>query len=666
MANSAHDSALPARAGGRPGARRSSRSADQQQAAAAGLDLLRVLGWLVLHDVEVPERPGCPIDHVVVGPSGVYVINDETWSGTVAFREDLVLLDGVPQLDAAAEVGESATAVRGLLGGLPVVGVLCLVRSDSVAGVAGDVAVCSTENILDLLTTQPGLLDTATQQQLARSLRSGLRAVDPRVPQAPSKSRSAARAATKADVTEVEPQTGSSSARHKDPAPRRRLRRGEAPSVTPRHVAGSERPVQPVEGALSPAPVEAPVEAHVELPVEAHVEPTVEPVVELAPTLEELMPPPRVVRAPVAPSAEERRALVAAPPLEPLVAEDFVVDEEYAGVDVADVEDSGLTDAERAAEEAAELAEIEEARLALQAAIEEDRIARELAEQAERAERIEREAEERAALELRREQLEQRRFAEAEARVQAARDRAARESAAAEQVIADRVAADRAADRAAEPAEKDLPARFAGREIAKAPGAPGAPEVADAAAPARHKDRSLRKTLMPALVAALMVVVIAGVVPRVPAAITWVQIQLGKVPTYSLGTSASIGANAYHPALDLRTGAPVATTPVAGAVADGEQLFAVPLRVQNNGSLAWSLPLGTKVEVIDSLGIAHRVAAGITGVEAGRLLPNPLDVSPGHFANGYLPVSLPAGRTVSEVKVDLGGAKGDKVVWKAD
>ena len=72
-------------AGGRgKGSRSAQRKGEAQQATAAGLDLLRVLGWLVLHDASVPDEPDGSIDHVLAGPSGVYVVNTVGWSGPIS------------------------------------------------------------------------------------------------------------------------------------------------------------------------------------------------------------------------------------------------------------------------------------------------------------------------------------------------------------------------------------------------------------------------------------------------------------------------------------------------------------------------------------------------------------------------------------------------------
>jgi hypothetical protein len=137
-----------------------------QQATEAGLDLLRVLGWLVMHDVTVPGA-GEPdgeersIDHVLAGPSGVYVVNTVSWPGAIDAKEHALVVGGVDRADAIAEVCAAADAVRGVLHGIPVAPMLCFERLESVTGVAAAVALCASENILDLLTSQPPIVDQA-------------------------------------------------------------------------------------------------------------------------------------------------------------------------------------------------------------------------------------------------------------------------------------------------------------------------------------------------------------------------------------------------------------------------------------------------------------------------------------------------------------------------
>src|SRR4051794_19230517 len=123
---------------------------DAQQATEAGLDLLRVLGWLVLHDVTLPGDPVTVVDHVLAGPPGVYVVNTVAWSGAVNVRGEVLTVGRENRSESLAEVAAAADAVRGLLGGMPVVALLCFERLEPVAGLAGDVALCASENILDL------------------------------------------------------------------------------------------------------------------------------------------------------------------------------------------------------------------------------------------------------------------------------------------------------------------------------------------------------------------------------------------------------------------------------------------------------------------------------------------------------------------------------------
>lgn len=54
-----------------------------EQWTATELRPLRRRGWTVLHDRQLhPDRPG-NVDHVLVGPPGVYVLDSKRWSGTV-------------------------------------------------------------------------------------------------------------------------------------------------------------------------------------------------------------------------------------------------------------------------------------------------------------------------------------------------------------------------------------------------------------------------------------------------------------------------------------------------------------------------------------------------------------------------------------------------------
>ena len=55
-------------------------------------------GWTVLHDRVGPGRRGARIDHVVVGPGGVFVIATQSWAGTVSVEDGSALVNVVLQL----------------------------------------------------------------------------------------------------------------------------------------------------------------------------------------------------------------------------------------------------------------------------------------------------------------------------------------------------------------------------------------------------------------------------------------------------------------------------------------------------------------------------------------------------------------------------------------
>src|SRR4051794_26102186 len=63
----------------------------------AGLWLSRLpSGWFVFHDIPVGER-GANIDHLVIGPGGVYAVNTKHLSGTVVVSARTIRVNGHAQ-----------------------------------------------------------------------------------------------------------------------------------------------------------------------------------------------------------------------------------------------------------------------------------------------------------------------------------------------------------------------------------------------------------------------------------------------------------------------------------------------------------------------------------------------------------------------------------------
>lgn len=89
-------------------------AAGEEQVAAA-LDSLRPEGWYVLHDVHWPGRPRANLDHVLVGPGGIIVIDAKNWAGDVRIRNGVLRQNGYSRERSAAGVLEQCAAVAALL-----------------------------------------------------------------------------------------------------------------------------------------------------------------------------------------------------------------------------------------------------------------------------------------------------------------------------------------------------------------------------------------------------------------------------------------------------------------------------------------------------------------------------------------------------------------------
>ncbi|HEY5225091.1 MAG TPA: DnaJ domain-containing protein [Microbacteriaceae bacterium] len=88
-----------------------------EEATARSLATLGI-GYTVWHDVAVPGgQPGQKIDHVVLGPTGLFAVQSEDWGGAVTVRRGEMVGDGVDgqplrSLAADARTLGKATGVR--------------------------------------------------------------------------------------------------------------------------------------------------------------------------------------------------------------------------------------------------------------------------------------------------------------------------------------------------------------------------------------------------------------------------------------------------------------------------------------------------------------------------------------------------------------------------
>jgi hypothetical protein len=109
-----------------------------ERTIGALLDELRAEGWVVLHDRRRSPRSPANIDHVVVGPSGVYVIDAKKWSGLLRLDEQGMAVGRWrkdKELDSVRVDAETVgKAARALIPGTPSCGVLAFVGDVGLVG----------------------------------------------------------------------------------------------------------------------------------------------------------------------------------------------------------------------------------------------------------------------------------------------------------------------------------------------------------------------------------------------------------------------------------------------------------------------------------------------------------------------------------------------------
>ncbi|MFC5379312.1 nuclease-related domain-containing protein [Aquipuribacter nitratireducens] len=149
--------------------------ADGEQRVGALLDALGP-GWQVLHDVHWPGRQKANLDHVVVGPTGVWVVDTKNWSGAVSLRDGVLRCGGYRKGREADAVMDAAAALaatlpphqRGAVRGL-----LCLAGSGAdldVAAVGGGTLVVGAASLVELVTSGPPVLGPQQLDEVADTL----------------------------------------------------------------------------------------------------------------------------------------------------------------------------------------------------------------------------------------------------------------------------------------------------------------------------------------------------------------------------------------------------------------------------------------------------------------------------------------------------------------
>lgn len=143
----------------------SNRRLERYLKGAEGEEMIaRVLGFLpsdyhVFHSVWLTgESTIGDIDHVVVGPNGVFALETKNWTGQVEVRDDRILVDGrSPSRPPLRQVYRAARELRQMLDDgtkilVKVCPVLCFAKGDSdIESDVADVLVCDGGNLVEIL-----------------------------------------------------------------------------------------------------------------------------------------------------------------------------------------------------------------------------------------------------------------------------------------------------------------------------------------------------------------------------------------------------------------------------------------------------------------------------------------------------------------------------------
>src|ERR1700712_4878169 len=161
------------------------RGAQGEESPADVLGGLSAEGWRIFHDVRWPGRAQANIDHVLVGPGGVFVVDTKAWTGDIEVRSGSLRQDGRRRARHVIASAAAAMAIGELLPGTPpksIHPVICFARPEPIYGWSGDVMVCSLDNIVAFLTSSPRVLDEVEMTEIAEVLSISLQCASQRIP----------------------------------------------------------------------------------------------------------------------------------------------------------------------------------------------------------------------------------------------------------------------------------------------------------------------------------------------------------------------------------------------------------------------------------------------------------------------------------------------------
>ena len=120
-------------------------------------------GWYVLHDVHWPGRPKANLDHVLVGPGGVVVVDSKNWTGEVRVASGVLWQGRYARAQAVEGALAQCAAVASVLAPPHrrlVRPLICMAAQPDLFGVTNsDVAVAGSQRVVGAIEALPPVLD---------------------------------------------------------------------------------------------------------------------------------------------------------------------------------------------------------------------------------------------------------------------------------------------------------------------------------------------------------------------------------------------------------------------------------------------------------------------------------------------------------------------------
>ncbi|TQJ68965.1 nuclease-like protein [Arthrobacter sp. SLBN-100] len=134
-----------------------------ERVVAEKLSELVPRGWYVLHDVHWPGRPKANLDHVLVGPGGVVVVDAKNWTGEVKVSSGVLWQGRYARTQAVEGALAQCAAVASVLAPphrRMVRPLICMAAQPDLFGVtSSDVAVVGAQRVVGAIEALPPVLD---------------------------------------------------------------------------------------------------------------------------------------------------------------------------------------------------------------------------------------------------------------------------------------------------------------------------------------------------------------------------------------------------------------------------------------------------------------------------------------------------------------------------